>query len=173
MLTDREKKRLEFAKSSPHATPYDKIHMEAKIHPTAIIGFDGFGWARDYDNSLVKVNHSGNVVINKDVEIRAFVTVDRAVNGSTVIEEGTKVDHHCHIAHAVKLGKWNTLAAHTVIEGSCVIGDGNTFGAGVIVQRKVVIGNNNIFGSGCVVTKDCEDNGIYIGNPARLFRHNR
>ena len=171
MLTDKEKARLEFARQSEDARPYDRIHMSAKIDSTAIIGLRGFGYARDEDSRLVIINHSGNVVIECDVEIRALVTIDRAVKGSTTIGQGTKIDHHCHIAHNVTIGVWNTLAAHTIIEGSCVVGDGNTFGTGVIVQRKVTIGNNNLFGSGCVVTKNCLDNGVYVGNPARLIRY--
>jgi len=166
-MTDKELARLEFAKNSLHDRPQDKIHESVTIEQSARIGKDGFGFARDVDGTLVKVNHAGNVVIEKNVEIRAFVTVDRAVNGNTIIGQGTKIDHHCHIAHNVKIGKWNTLANGTVIEGSCEVGDFNTFGANVVVQRKVKIGSNCKFGSGAVVTKDVPDNSIMVGNPAR------
>lgn len=169
-MTDKEKQRLEFARSSKHEYPPNDIHVNTQIQKTALIGEDGFGWARDEDGKLVRVNHSGNVVIHNQVQIRAFVTIDRAVKGSTIIGQGTKIDHHCHIAHNVVIGEWNTFAAGCIIEGSCEVGSHNTFGAGVIVQRKVKIGNNNTFGSGAVVTKDIGDNGVYVGNPARLLR---
>ena len=109
-LSRKETDRLEFARSSVDSRPYDRIHMNAKIDATAIIGLKGFGYARDEEGKLVTVNHSGNVVIESDVEIRALVTVDRAVKGSTTIGQGSKIDHHCHIAHNVTLGVWNTLA---------------------------------------------------------------
>lgn len=166
-LSEKELKRLEFAKSSHELHPLNNIHATAIIHPTALIGNDGFGFARDVDGTLVKVNHGGAVLIEKDVEIRAFVTVDRAVNGYTVIGEGTKIDNHCHIAHNAKLGKYNTIADNTTIEGSCEIGDYNTFGSNVVVQRKVKIGSYCKFGSGAVVTKDVPDNSVMVGNPAR------
>lgn len=159
--------RLEFAKNSVEMFPYNNVHHSVIINATAIIGNDGFGFARDVDGTLVKVNHAGNVVIEKNVEIRAFVTVDRAVNGNTIIGEGTKIDHHCHIAHNVKIGKWNTIANSCIIEGSCEVGDFNTFGAGVIVQRKVKIGSHCKFGSGAVVIKDVPDGETWVGNPAR------
>lgn len=171
-MTDKEKARLEFAKNSVELRPYNNIHSSAFIDRTAVIGKDGFGFARDIDGTLVKVNHAGNVIIEKDVEIRAFVTVDRAVNHSTIIGEGSKIDHHCHIAHNVNIGKWNTLANGCIIEGSCEVGDYNTFGAGVIVQRKVKIGSSCIFGSGSVVTKDVTDNSVMVGNPAKLLKPN-
>lgn len=171
-MTEKEKERLEYAKNSVELHPYNNIHYSAFIHRTACIGDNGFGWARDVDGSLIEMKHGGNVVIEKNVVIRAYVTVDRAVNGSTVIGEGTKIDHHCHIAHAVKIGKHNTFANGCVIEGSCEVGDRNTFGTNVVVQRKVKIGSNNKFGSGTVVTKDIGDNGVYVGNPARFLKPN-
>lgn len=169
-MTEKQEARLKFAKESVELHPEDNIHSLAIIHPTAEIGNDGFGWARDTDFTLVKVNHAGAVLIEKFVEIRAFVTVDRAVNGYTIIGEGSKVDHHCHVAHSAKIGKWNTIADNTTIEGSCEIGDYNTFGSNVVVQRKVKIGSFCTFGSGTVVTKDIPDNSVVVGNPGRIIR---
>lgn len=164
--------RLAFAKSITDEYPPNKIDDYAVIHSTAVIGKDGFGYVREKDGTLLRFPHTGNVVIEKYVIIREFVTVDRAAVGSTVVGEGTAVDHHCHLAHGCKIGKYNTLAAGCIIEGSCEIGDKNTFGAGVIVQTKVKIGNGCIFGSGTVVTKDVEDNSVIVGNPGRLLRKN-
>lgn len=162
-----EEERLQYAKSISDEFPPNEIDSICVIHKTSLIGQDGFGWVRKEDGLLYRFPHRGNVVIERFVVIRDFVTVDRAVNGSTVIQEGTAIDHHCHIAHGAKIGKHNTLANGCIIEGSCEVGDYNTFGAGVIVQTKVKIGNNCKFGSGAVVTKDVEDNSIMVGNPAR------
>lgn len=164
--------RLEYAKSIKEEYIQNDISIYVEIHKTAVIGTNGFGWVREDNGSLYKFPHRGNVIIKNDVSIRAFVTIDRAVNGSTIIEEGTKIDHHCHVAHNVQIGKHNTFANGCIIEGSCIIGDYNTFGAGVIVQRKVKVGSRCIFGSGAVVTKDVEDNSVMVGNPARLLRKN-
>lgn len=162
--------RLAYAKSINDEFPPDEINSMCVIHKTSVIGGDGFGFVRQEDGSLYRMPHRGNIVIEKYVVIRDFVTVDRAVNGSTIIQEGTRIDHHSHIAHGARIGKHNTLANGCIIEGSCEIGDQNTFGAGVIVQTKVKIGNGNIFGSGTVVTKDVGDNCVMVGNPARKLR---
>lgn len=164
--------RIDFARTHEWVPGQLTIHDTAIISDTAKIGTDGFGWVRKEDGTLLEMPHAGGIVIEKDVEIREFVTVDRGVKDNTVIGEGSKLDHHIHCAHNVKIGKHNTLANGCIIEGSCIIGDCNTFGAGVIVQRKVKIGNNCIFGSGAVVTKDVPDNSVMVGNPARLLRKN-
>lgn len=162
--------RLAFARSNVAIRPNDFIDPSANIWYDTLIGANGFGYVRDDDGSLVEMPHMGSVHIQKNVVVKSFCTIDRAVQGETFIGEGTKIDHHCHIAHGAKIGKYNTLANGCIIEGSCEIGDFNTFGAGVIVQTKVKIGNNNIFGSGCVVTKDVGDNCVMVGNPARKLR---
>lgn len=164
--------RLEFARTHKWDWPENKYGENVAIHGTAVIGQPGFGYVRDERNQLVEMPHAGNVVIGNIVTIREFVTVDRAVKGSTIIDHGTKIDHHCHIAHGAKIGRHNTLANGCIIEGSCEIGDYNTFGAGVIVQTKVKIGSGNIIGSGSVITKDIPDNEVWVGNPAKLLRKN-
>lgn len=170
-LSDRELNRLEFAKTSVHVSRTNVIHSTAKIDSTAIVGMDGFGAARDTDGTLVKINHSGTVVIGENVIIRAYCTIDRGTINDTEIGEGTCLDHGIHVAHNAKIGKYNTLAAHCIIEGSCEVGDFNTFGAGVIMQRKTKIGNNCLVGSGSVITKDMPDNAVIVGNPARIIRY--
>ena len=51
--------------------------------------------------------------------------------------------------------------------GKVVIGNNVFIGMNAIITRGVTIGNNVIIGAGSIVTKDCADNGVYAGNPAR------
>ena len=51
--------------------------------------------------------------------------------------------------------------------GKVTIGDNVFIGMNTIITRNVAIGNNVIIGAGSVVTKNCLDNGVYAGNPAR------
>lgn len=51
--------------------------------------------------------------------------------------------------------------------GKVTIGDNVFIGMNAIITRGVTIGDNVVIGTGSVVTKDCPDNGIYAGNPAR------
>ena len=67
---------------------------------------------------------------------------------------------------------WSVLKAakHGPIlgaSGKVTIGDNVFIGMNAIITRGVTIGNNVVIGAGSVVTKDCADNGIYAGNPAR------
>src|SRR5688572_3074393 len=102
-----EEERLAFARAHKWAKGEILIKSPELIHETAVIGGDGFGWVRDGDYRLLEMPHAGGLVIDKNVVIRAFVTVDRAVKGMTFIGEGSKLDHHCHVAHAARIGKYN------------------------------------------------------------------
>lgn len=51
--------------------------------------------------------------------------------------------------------------------GKVVIGNNVFIGMNAIITADVKIGNNVIIGAGSVVTKDCLENGVYAGNPAR------
>ena len=53
----------------------------------------------------MKVIHSGNVVIEDDVEIGSNCSIDRATLGSTKIMNGVKIDNLVQIAHNVTIGK--------------------------------------------------------------------
>jgi UDP-3-O-[3-hydroxymyristoyl] glucosamine N-acyltransferase len=169
-MTDKQRERLEFAKTHKEKWIDNEIHPSAIIHPTAVIGEDGFGFAREVDGSYIKMPHAGNVVIHEGVEVRAFCTIDRGVVGSTLIGEGNKLDHHVHVAHNVQIGKYNTFANGCCIEGSCEIGSYNTFGSNVVVQRKVKVGSRVRVGSGTVITKDVPDRAVIVGNPNRILR---
>lgn len=50
------------------------------------------------------------------------------------------------------------------------IGNGCWIGANVTIMPGVNIGDGCIIATGALVTKDCEPNSIYIGEPATLFK---
>ena len=52
-------------------------------------------------------------------------------------------------------------SGHVTIKSNVFIG------MNTIITRNVTIGENVIIGAGSIVTKDCLDNGVYAGNPAK------
>ena len=58
----------------------------------AIVGCDGFGFARDGDH-WEKITQSGPTVLESDVEVQANSCVDRASIGETRIGRGVKIDN--------------------------------------------------------------------------------
>lgn len=162
-----EQERLEFARSLKWNRPKDQIDESCDIHPTAVIGSDGFGFVRDEEFELLPMPHTGNVILEPMVRVGAHTCIDRAVVGSTVIGEGTKIDNLVHVGHGAKIGKHCLLVAGCVIGGSAEIGDYSYIGMGALIKNKVKIGNNVTIGMGAVVLKDVPHGETWVGNPAR------
>ncbi len=167
MKSYSNEQRLKFSSERKPLHPENIIHWSAIIGPGTVIGGDGFGYARSGDDTLVKMPHTGNVVIDENVEIGSNTCIDRAVEGSTVIGSGTKIDNLVHIAHGVKIGKNCLIVAGVVIGGSCEIGDNCYIGMGALIKNKIRIGKNAVIGMGAVVLKDVPDGATIIGNPGR------
>src|SRR5439155_1228968 len=59
-----------------------RLGKRVVVHPGAVIGADGFGYAFDGEAHR-KIPQVGSVVVEDDVEIGANATVDRATLGQT------------------------------------------------------------------------------------------
>lgn len=154
----------------PHVVLYadTTLGSHVTIHSGSVIGSDGFGY-QSTDSTLIKVPHVGRVVIEREVEIGANTTVDRATLGETRIGAGTKIDNLVQIAHSVQLGERNIVCAFTGIAGSTISGNEVTFAANVGVSDHVTIDNNVTLAAraGVPPKKHLLEGNVYLGSPAR------
>ncbi|MHB8347105.1 MAG: UDP-3-O-(3-hydroxymyristoyl)glucosamine N-acyltransferase [Acidiferrobacterales bacterium] len=149
------------------------------VHPGAVIGGDGFGYAQD-GASWVKVPQLGRVVLGDDVDVGSNTTIDRGALGDTVIADGVKLDNLIQIAHNVQIGEHTAMAAFVGVSGSVIIGKRCTFGgrAGIAGHLEItddvhVTGTSLVSGS---ITKpgvyssaiSSEEAGSWRKNAARL-----
>lgn len=137
------------------------------IHSNAVIGTDGFGYAPLEDGTWKKIEHTGNVVIEDDVEIGSCAGVDRSQMGSTIIRKGCKIDNHCQIAHNVEVGRNTVMAAMCGIAGSTKIGEHCILGGQVGIAGHLNIADNTSFGAQSGLLSNIKTPGqSYMGTPA-------
>ena len=91
------------------------------IHSGAVIGADGFGFAKDGPD-WVKIAQLGGVTIGDHVEVGAGTSIDRGALDNTLIGYGVKLDNQVQIAHNVELGDYTAIAGCTAIAGSTKLG---------------------------------------------------
>lgn len=132
----------------------------------AIIGSDGYGFARRADGSHHKIVQAGIVVVEDDVEIQAHTCVDRAAVGETRIGRGSKIDNLVQIGHACRIGEDAIICSQVGIAGSTVLGNN------VVLAGQAGIINHLHVGDGVLVTAqsgvghDVEPGQKISGSPA-------
>ncbi len=137
------------------------------IHANAVIGADGFGFAPLEDGTWKKIEHTGNVIIEDDVEIGANACVDKSQMGSTIVHKGTKIDDLCMIAHNVEVGANTVMASQTGIAGSTKIGEHCIIAGQVGVVGHITIADNTTLGAQAGVLGSIKEGGkVYMGSPA-------
>ena len=137
------------------------------LHANVVIGSDGFGFAPQEDGSFKKIPQVGNVLLEKNIEIGANTTIDRATMGSTIIREGVKLDNLIMVAHNVEIGKNTVIAAQTGIAGSTKIGEQCIIGGQVGIVGHIEIADKVQFQAGSGVSKSIIQEGIKVyGYPA-------
>jgi UDP-3-O-[3-hydroxymyristoyl] glucosamine N-acyltransferase len=150
----------------PNATVYGGVQIGQRVlvHANAVLGSDGFGYAREAGR-WIKVPQLGTTVIEDDVEIGAGTTIDRATLGVTRIGARTKIDNLCHIAHNCTVGQDVAIAANCGIAGSTTVGDRCVIAGNVGISGHLNIGPDVRLGGGTVVLKDVTEPGDYMGHP--------
>jgi UDP-3-O-[3-hydroxymyristoyl] glucosamine N-acyltransferase len=136
------------------------------IHSGAVIGSDGFGFAKDGD-VYRKIPQIGNVVIEDDVEVGANVTIDRATTGTTRVGKGTKIDNLVQVAHNVVIHENCILIAQVGIGGSTEIGRGASLAGQAGAVGHIKIGDQAIVAAQAGVTKSVPPKTMVSGYPAR------
>jgi UDP-3-O-[3-hydroxymyristoyl] glucosamine N-acyltransferase len=112
----------------------------------AIVGADGFGFARQSDSSWYKIVQSGPAVLEDNVEIQANACIDRASIGETRIRAGAKVDNLVQVGHGSTVGPNTLLCAQVGLAGS------TTVGKNVILAGQVGVAGHCTIGDGAIAT---------------------
>jgi UDP-3-O-[3-hydroxymyristoyl] glucosamine N-acyltransferase len=145
------------------------IGKKARIHPGAIIGRQGFGFALD-PAGYVAVPQLGRVIIGDDVEVGSNTTIDRGAGPDTEIGQGTRIDNLVQIAHNVKIGKYCVIVAQTGISGSTQLGDYVMTGGQSGFAGHLHVGAGAKIGAQSGIMRDVPAGEEVMGSPAVPIR---
>ena len=114
------------------------------IHPQAVIsGID------------VSIGEGTVIMANAVINSGAHIGKHCIINTSSVIEHDNIISDLAHISVGAKLA------------GTVKIGFKTWIGIGATIKNNISIADNCMIGAGTVVVKDINDEGIYIGVPAK------
>ena len=132
----------------------------------AVIGGDGFGFAKRADGTHYKIVQSGVTVIEDDVEIQALTGIDRATVGETRVKRGAKIDSLVQVGHASVVGEDNIICAQAGLAGSSILEKNVLLAGQVGVSGHLTIHDNAIVYAQSGIGGDVEAGSRVSGSPA-------
>ena len=130
----------------------EKIYNEAKAKGYQFISYIS-SRATIFDKKVV----GENCFILEDNTIQPYTTIGNNV----VMWSGNHIGHHGQIKDHV------FFTSHVVMSGHCVIESYSFFGVNSTIRDYMHIEQGTLVGMASAVTKDTEEWGIYVGNPAK------
>ncbi len=155
-----------FAHSHATVREYCRLGNDVILQNGAIVGADGFGFAKDNAGRWHKIVQSGPTVLEDDVEIQANACVDRATIGETRIGRGAKIDNLVQIGHGSTVGESSMLCAQVGLAGSTVVGKNVVLAAQAGVAGHCTIGDGAVVTAKSGVPGDVEPGKVVSGIPA-------
>ena len=132
----------------------------------AVIGSDGFGFAKDDEGHWHKILQSGPTILGNNVEVQANSAIDRASVGETYIASGVKVDNLVQVGHGSRVGEDTLLCAQVGLAGSTEIGKNAILAGQVGVAGHCHVGDNVIITAQSGTHGDIPAGSMISGSPA-------
>jgi UDP-3-O-[3-hydroxymyristoyl] glucosamine N-acyltransferase len=132
----------------------------------AVVGGDGFGFARQADGRWYKIPQTGIAVIGDDVELQANTCVDRATVGETRIARGAKLDDLVLVGHGASVGEDTLLCGQVGLAGTTEVGSRCILGGQVGCSGHFKVGDGAMLTPQSGVPKDIPAGATYSGSPA-------
>lgn len=154
-----------FAHAHAVVREYCTLGDNVVLQNGALVGTDGFGFARD-GGHWEKIVQSGPAVLESDVEVQANACVDRASIGETRIARGVKIDNLAQVGHGSSVGEHTLLCAQVGLAGSTVVGKNGILAGQVGVAGHCRIGDNVVITAQSGTHGDIPDGSVVSGSPA-------
>lgn len=131
----------------------------------AIIGADGFGFAKEDNGRWYKIPQSGPAILDDRVEVQANACIDRASVGETRIGPGAKIDNLVQVGHGSTVGENTLLCAQVGLAGSSHLGRNVILAGQAAVAGHCTIGDGAILTAQSAVSHDVAPGKVMSGSP--------
>lgn len=132
----------------------------------AVIGSDGFGFAKSSEGRWVKIIQAGPTVLGNSVEVQANACIDRASIGETRIGAGTKIDNLVQVGHGSTVGENTLLCSQVGLAGSTTVGNNVILAGQVGAAGHLKIGDGAIATAQTGIPSDVAPGTVVSGYPA-------
>ena len=155
-----------FAHAHSIVREHCRVGNDVTLQNGAIIGADGYGFAKDDEGVWYKIVQSGVAVLEDKVEVQANACIDRASIGETRIGTDTKVDNLVQVGHGSTVGEHTMLCAQVGLAGSTEVGDNVILAGQVGVAGHCRVGDKVVATAQSGIPNDVEAGKVVSGYPA-------
>jgi len=117
-------------------------------------------------NFISYVSPKATVCDNKIGE-NCFILEDNTLQPFTEIGNNVMMWSGNHIGHHGKIDDHVFFTSHVVLSGHCHVKERSWFGVNSTIRDFVTIGEGSLIAMGSMITKSTDDNGFYMGSPAK------
>ena len=132
-----------------------RLHFINLIHPTVSMG----------QLQINRIQPRRGIILCSGVRL----TNNIEIGNFSILNLNSTVGHDTIIGEFVNVSPGANISGNVLIEKDCLIGTGAAINQGT-PEKKLRIGQNTTIGSGAVVVKDCDENAVYVGSPARRIK---
>jgi UDP-3-O-[3-hydroxymyristoyl] glucosamine N-acyltransferase len=132
----------------------------------AVVGSDGFGFAKDEAGRWHKIPQSGPTIVGDRVEVQTNSCIDRASVGATRVGDGVKVDNLVQVGHGSSVADNTLLCAQVGLAGSTHVGKNVILAGQVGVAGHCNIGDGVVAIAQAGLHGDIPAGSMLAGSPA-------
>lgn len=133
----------------------DSLSFINLVHPSASFGRG----QREVIESQIGVVVGAGVRFTSNIQVGDF----------TIFNLNTTVGHDVIVEKFVNVAPGANISGNVHIKQRCSIGTGAVINQGA-GDKKLTIGADTMIGSGAVVIKDCDEQAVYVGAPAKRLK---
>ena len=118
---------------------------------------------------------SKDCILNGDVK----VGVGSFIMSGVIINTGSVIGNHCilntssSIDHDNIFKDYSSSGPGVISGGNITVGDSSHLGIGCVIRNNISIGNNVVIGGNSYVNKNCKENSLYFGVPAKRLKNRK
>ena len=115
---------------------------------------------------------SNNAILAKNIKIGEGSIIISGV----IINTGTKIGKHCYIntgsivEHDNYFEDFSSSGPGVITGGNVKVGKSSYLGIGCVIKNEIKIGSNTVIGGLSFVNKNCNNNSLFFGIPAKKIR---
>jgi sugar O-acyltransferase (sialic acid O-acetyltransferase NeuD family) len=130
---------------------------KAKHEAGKLLGYHFISYVSSKSTTWPDLAVGANCMIFEGAIVQPFAQIGAGV----IVRAGANVGHHCVVEDYCFVAAGVVMGSHVRVGARCLLGLNSTIRDGVTIAPRCIVG------AGAVVTQDTEENGVYIGVPAK------